>query len=110
MANGAFKFKDNSGNVVGSIASNGSNIIISGGTLDLSGMSGLTLGNITMSGTTATASFAPNYLLTSSFNSYTGTTDTIIGTLQTSSGSLNTYTSSNNITSASATTGYGLAI
>ena len=78
MANGAFKFKDNSGNVVASIGSNGSNIVITGGTLDLSGMTGLTLGNVTLSGTTqnaTSASHAANYLLTSSFNSYTGTTN-----------------------------------
>lgn len=78
MANGAFKFKDNSGNVVASLSNSGSNIVISGGTLDLSGMTGLTLGNVTMSGTTqnaSTASFAPSYLLSSSFNSYTGTTN-----------------------------------
>jgi len=52
-----------------------------------------------MSGTTQnaiSASHAARYLLTSSFNSYTGTTNTIIGSLQTSTGSLNTYTSSNN--------------
>ena len=99
MANGAFKFKDNSGNVVSFISGSGANISFSGGTLDLSGMTGLTLGNLTLSGTTQnaiSASHAANYLLTSSFNSYTGTTNTIIGTLQTSSGSLNTYTSSNN--------------
>jgi hypothetical protein len=78
MANGAFKFKDNSGNVVASIGSNGSNIVITGGTLDLSGMTGLTLGNLTLSGTTqnaTSASHAASYLLTSSFNSYTGTTN-----------------------------------
>jgi hypothetical protein len=78
MANGAFKFKDNSGNVVAALSNSGSNIVISGGTLDLSGMTGLTLGNVTMSGTTenaSTASFAPSYLLSSSFNSYTGTTN-----------------------------------
>lgn len=97
MANGAFKFKDNLGNVVASLSNNGSNIVITGGTLDLSGMTGLTMGSITMSGTTenaTSASHAASYLLTSSFNSYTGTTDTIIGTLQTSSGSVNTFTSS----------------
>jgi hypothetical protein len=78
MANGAFKFKDNSGNVVSFISGSGPNISFSGGTLDLSGMTGLTLGNLTLSGTTQnaqTASFAPSYLLTSSFNSYTGTTN-----------------------------------
>jgi hypothetical protein len=86
MANGAFKFKDNSGNVVASIGNNGSNIVITGGTLDLSGMSGLTMGNVTMSGTTenaTSASHAASYLLTSSFNTYSGTTNTIIGTLAT---------------------------
>lgn len=97
MANGAFKFKDNSGNVVSFISGSGSDIVISGGTLNLSGMTGLTLGNVTMSGTTqnaTSASHAASYLLTSSFNSYTGTTNTIIGSLQTSTGSLNTFTSS----------------
>lgn len=97
MANGAFKFKDNSGNVVSFISGSGSDILISGGTLNLSGMTGLTLGNLTMSGTTQNAvstSHAASYLLTSSFNSYTGTTNTIIGSLQTSTGSLNTFTSS----------------
>ena len=97
MANGAFKFKDNYGNVVSFISGSGSNIIISGGTLDLSGMTGLTMGNITMSGTTqnaTSASHAASYLLTSSFNSYSGTTDTIIGSLQTTTGSLNSFTSS----------------
>jgi hypothetical protein len=96
MANGAFRFKDNSGNVVSYISGSGSNIIISGGTLDLSGMCSLNLGQISALGTIQTASFAPNYLLTSSFNSYTVTTDTIIGSLQTSTSSLNSYTSSNN--------------
>jgi len=99
MANGAFKFKDNSGNVVSFISGSGSDIIISGGTLDLSGMSGLTLGNVTLSGTTQNAvstSHAASYLLTSSFNSYSGTTDTVIGSLQTSTSSLNTFTSSAN--------------
>jgi hypothetical protein len=97
MANGAFKFKDNSGNVVSFISGSGSNITFSGGTLDLSGMTGLTLGNLTLSGTTQNAistSHAASYLLTSSFNTYTGTTDTIIGTLQTSTSSLNSFTSS----------------
>jgi len=97
MANGAFKFKDNSGNVVSFISGSGSDIVISGGTLNLSGMTGLTLGNLTMSGTTQnaiSASHAASYLLTSSFNSYTGTTNTIIGSLQTSTGSLNSFTSS----------------
>jgi hypothetical protein len=86
MANGAFKFKDNSGNVVASIGNNGSNIVITGGTLDLSGMSGLTIGNVTLSGNTenaTSASHAASYLLTSSFNTYSGTTNTIIGTLAT---------------------------
>jgi len=97
MANGAFKFKDNSGNVVSFISGSGSNISFSGGTLDLSGMTGLTLGNLTLSGTTQnalSASHAASYLLTSSFNTYSGTTDTLIGTLQTSTGSLNSFTSS----------------
>jgi hypothetical protein len=97
MANGAFKFKDNSGNVVSFISGSGSNILFSGGTLDLSGMTGLTLGNLTLSGTTQNAistSHAASYLLTSSFNTYSGTTDTVIGTLQTSTGSLNSFTSS----------------
>jgi hypothetical protein len=97
MANGAFKFKDNSGNVVSFISGSGSNISFSGGTLDLSGMTGLTLGNLTLSGTTQnalSASHAASYLLTSSFNTYSGTTDTVIGTLQTSTSSLNTFTSS----------------
>jgi hypothetical protein len=97
MANGAFKFKDNSGNVVSFISGSGSNIAFSGGTLDLSGMTGLTLGNLTLSGTTQnalSASHAASYLLTSSFNTYSGTTDTVIGTLQTSTSSLNSFTSS----------------
>ena len=97
MANGAFKFKDNSGNVVSFISGSGSNISFSGGTLDLSGMTGLTLGNLTLSGTTQnalSASHAASYLLTSSFNTYSGTTDTLIGTLQTSTSSLNSFTSS----------------
>ncbi len=97
MANGAFKFKDNSGNVVSFISGSGSNISFSGGTLDLSGMTGLTLGNLTLSGTTQNAistSHAASYLLTSSFNTYSGTTDTVIGTLQTSTSSLNSFTSS----------------
>ena len=73
MANGAFKFKDNSGNVVSFISGSGPNISFSGGTLDLSGMTGLTLGNLTLSGTTQnalSASHAASYLLTSSFNTY----------------------------------------
>jgi hypothetical protein len=97
MANGAFKFKDDSGNVVSFISGSGSNISFSGGTLDLSGMTGLTLGNLTLSGTTQnalSASHAASYLLTSSFNTYSGTTDTVIGTLQTSTSSLNSFTSS----------------
>jgi hypothetical protein len=94
MANGAFNFKNNSGNIVSFISGSDSDIIMSGGTLDLSGMTGLTLGNLTMEGTVETASFAPSYLLTSSFNTYSGTTNTVIGTLQTSTGSLNTFTSS----------------
>jgi hypothetical protein len=99
MANGAFKFKDNSGNVVSFISGSGSNIAFSGGTLDLSGMTGLTLGNLTLSGTTQNAistSHAASYLLTSSFNTYSGTTDTVIGTLQTSTSSFNSFTSSTN--------------
>jgi hypothetical protein len=91
MANGAFKFKDNSGNVVASIGSNGSNIIITGGTLDLSGVSGLTLGSVTLSGTTqnaTSASHAASYLLTSSFNTYSGTTNTLLGTLATTGSNL----------------------
>jgi hypothetical protein len=97
MANGAFKFKDNSGNVVSFISGSGSDMLFSGGTLDLSGMTGLTLGNLTLSGTTQnaiSASHAASYLLTSSFNTYSGTTDTVIGTLQTSTSSLNSFTSS----------------
>jgi len=97
MANGAFKFKDNSGNVVSFISGSGSNISFSGGTLDLSGMTGLTLGNLTLSGTTQnalSASHAASYLLTSSFNTYSGTTNTLLGTLQTSTSSLNSFTSS----------------
>jgi hypothetical protein len=94
MANGAFNFKDSNGNIVSFISGSGSDIIMSGGTLNLSSMTGLTLGNLTMEGTVETASFAPNYLLTSSFESYTGTTDTVIGTLQTSTSSLNSFTSS----------------
>ena len=96
MGNGAFKFKDNSGNVVSYISGSGTDIIISGGTLDLSGMCSLNLGGISALGTIQTASFAPNYLLTSSFNTYTGSINNIIGTLQTNTGSLNNYTSSNN--------------
>ena len=46
-------------------------------------MTGLTLGNLTMEGTVETASFAPSYLLTSSFNTYSGTTNTLLGTLAT---------------------------
>jgi hypothetical protein len=60
-------------------------------------MTGLTLGNLTLSGTTQnalSASHAASYLLTSSFNTYSGTTDTVIGTLQTSTSSLNSFTSS----------------
>lgn len=94
MANGAFNFKNNSGNIVSFISGSDSDIIMSGGTLDLSNMTGVTLGNITLEGTVETASFAPSYLLTSSFNTYSGTTNTVIGTLQTSTGSLNTFTSS----------------
>jgi hypothetical protein len=94
MANGAFNFKNNSGNIVSFISGSDSDIIMSGGTLDLSNMTGVTLGNITLEGTVETASFAPSYLLTSSFNTYTGTTNTVIGTLQTSTGSLNSFTSS----------------
>ena len=91
MANGAFKFKDSYGNTVSFISGSGSNIVISGGTLDLSGMTGLTLGNITMSGTTqnaTSASHAASYLLTSSFNTYSGNTNTIIGTLATTGSNL----------------------
>ena len=91
MANGAFKFKDNYGNVVSFISGSGSNISFSGGTLDLSGMTGLTLGNLTLSGTTqnaTSASHAASYLLTSSFNTYTGDTNTIIGTLATTGSNL----------------------
>jgi len=94
MANGAFNFKDSNGNIVSFISGSGPDIIMSGGTLNLSSMTGLTLGNLTMEGTVETASFAPNYLLTSSFESYTGTTDTIIGDLQISTSSLNSFTSS----------------
>ena len=97
MANGAFKFKDSYGNILSFISGSGSNIIISGGTLDLSGMTGLTLGNVTLSGTTQnaiSASHAASYLLTSSFNTYSGNTNTIIGSLQTTTGSLNSFTSS----------------
>ena len=103
MANGAFKFKDNSGNVVSHISGSGRDILFSGGTLDLSGMTGLTLGNLTLSGTTQnaqTASFAPSYLLTSSFNTYSSSLATTGSNLfkgnQTISGSIipavdNTY-------------------
>jgi hypothetical protein len=107
MANGAFKFKDNSGNVVASLSNSGSNIVISGGTLDLSGMTGLTLGNVTMSGTTenaSTASFAPSYLLSSSFNSYTGTTNTVIGTLATTGS--NQFKNDQTITGSLTVTGF----
>jgi hypothetical protein len=91
MANGAFKFKDNSGNVVSFISGSGANISFSGGTLDLSGMTGLTLGNLTLSGTTQnaiSASHAASYLLTSSFNTYSGTTNTLLGTLATTGSNL----------------------
>ena len=88
MANGAFNFKNNSGNIVSFISGSGSDIIISGGTLNLSNMTGLTLGNLTMEGTVETASFAPSYLLTSSFNTYSGTTNTVIGTLATTGSNL----------------------
>jgi hypothetical protein len=107
MANGAFKFKDNSGNVVASIGNNGSNIVITGGTLDLSGMSGLTMGNVTMSGTTenaTSASHAASYLLTSSFNTYTGNTNTIIGTLATTGS--NQFKSDQVITGSLTVTGF----
>ncbi len=95
MANGAFKFKDNSGNVVSFISGSGSNISFSGGTLDLSGMTGLTLGGLIMSGSITnalTASSAPSYLLTSSFNTYSSSlattgSNTFIGN-QTISGSI----------------------
>jgi hypothetical protein len=95
MANGAFKFKDNSGNIVSFISGSGSNISFSGGTLDLSGMTGLTLGGLTMSGSITnalTASSAPSYLLTSSFNTYSSSlattgSNTFIGN-QTISGSI----------------------
>lgn len=116
MANGAFKFKDNSGNVVASLSNSGSNIVISGGTLDLSGMTGLTLGNVTMSGTTenaSTASFAPSYLLSSSFNSYTGTTNAQLrlSSLETITGSLattgsNQFKNNQTITGSLTVTGY----
>jgi hypothetical protein len=106
MANGAFNFKNNSGNIVSFISGSGSDIIISGGTLNLSNMTGLTLGNLTMEGTVETASFAPSYLLTSSFNTYSGTTNTVIGTLQTSTASLNTRISTiEGVTGSYATTG-----
>jgi hypothetical protein len=95
MANGAFKFKDNSGNIVSFISGSGSNISFSGGTLDLSGMTGLTLGGLTMNGSITnalTASSAPSYLLTSSFNTYSSSlattgSNTFIGN-QTISGSI----------------------
>lgn len=95
MANGAFKFKDNSGNIVSFISGSGSNISFSGGTLDLSGMTGLTLGGLIMSGSITnalTASSAPSYLLTSSFNTYSSSlattgSNTFIGN-QTISGSI----------------------
>ena len=106
MANGAINFKNNSGNIVSFISGSGSDIIISGGTLNLSNMTGLTLGNLTMVGTVETASFAPSYLLTSSFNTYSGTTNTVIGTLQTSTASLNNrITSIEGVTGSYATTG-----
>ena len=91
MGNGSLRFKDNSGNVVSFISGSGSDIIISGGTLNLLGMTEVTLGNVTISGTTISNE---NYLSTSSFNTYSGTTNTIIGSLQTSTGSLNSFTSS----------------
>jgi len=100
MANGAFKFKDNSGNVVSFISGSGSIISFSGGTLDLSGMTGLTLGNLTLSGTTQnaiSASHAASYLLTSSFNTYTGTTN-----------ASTRLTSIENVTGSFATTGSNL--
>jgi hypothetical protein len=95
MANGAFKFKDNSGNVVSFISGSGPNISFSGGTLDLSGMTGLTLGGLTISGSiqnAQTASSAPSYLLTSSFNTYSSSLATTGSNLfkgnQTISGSI----------------------
>jgi hypothetical protein len=91
MANGAFKFKDSYGNTVSFISGSGSDISFSGGTLNLSGMSGITLGNLTLSGTTqnaTSASHAASYLLTSSFNTYSGNTNTIIGTLATTGSNL----------------------
>lgn len=91
MANGAFKFKDSYGNILSFISGSGSNISFSGGTLDLSGMTGITLGNLTLSGTTqnaTSASHAASYLLTSSFNTYSGNTNTIIGTLATTGSNL----------------------
>ena len=97
MANGAFNFKDSNGNIVSFISGSGSDIIMSGGTLNLSSMTSLTLGNLTMEGTVETASFAPNYLLTSSFETYSGDTNNIVESLQTTSSSLNEYTASNNI-------------
>jgi hypothetical protein len=87
MAYGAFKFKDSSGNVVSYISGSGANMYFSGGTLDLSGMSSLNLGNVSFNATSA--SHAANYLLTSSFNSYTGTTNASVrlNTLESKTGS-----------------------
>jgi hypothetical protein len=91
MANGAFKFKDSNGNVVSFISGSGSDISFYGGTLNLAGMTGITLGNLTISGSTqnaTSASHAASYLLTSSFNTYSGNTNTIIGTLATTGSNL----------------------
>ena len=73
---GAFKFKDSSGNLVSYISgSDAGTIIMSASALDLSNIGALNLGSLVISGSTqnaSTASYAPSYVLTSSFNTATG--------------------------------------
>ena len=52
MGNGSLRFKDNSGNVISFISGSGTDITISGGTLNLLGMTEVALGNVTISGST----------------------------------------------------------
>lgn len=52
MANGSLRFKDDSGNVISFISGSGTDIVISGGTLNLLGMTEVALGNVTISGST----------------------------------------------------------
>ena len=52
MGNGSLRFKDNSGNVISFISGSGTDIVISGGTLNLLGMTEVALGNVTISGST----------------------------------------------------------